>query len=202
MAGGVVQMRRRRRWPRRIAGVLGTAALLGSAAVIALMVLDAIEDEDTVPAAPASTPTAEPTKKNKERKPQLTAAQRRARSAAAAMLTREGFEPVSLADYKPQNTLRVLIGRPAVDDGGDRRAFFFVRREFIGFDADTPSAKLRVVRSGDRAITLGYRLYEPGNERCCPKGGHKRVRFRWNGEALTPQGEIPPAAERVPATGA
>jgi LppP/LprE lipoprotein len=187
----------RRRWPARVAGLLGTAALLGTGGAIAVMVIPSSNEEAVVPAAPAATPTPE-SAAEKPRKPALTRAQRRARNAAAATLTQEGFEPVRLADYDPRAELRVLIGRPATDDAGPRRAFFFAGRSFIGNDSEAPSAKLHVARARDRAITLAYGLYEPGDQRCCPSGGTVRVRFRWDGAALAPQDEIPPAHLRVP----
>jgi LppP/LprE lipoprotein len=180
-----------------VAGLLGTAALLGSGVAIAVMVVPSSKEETLVPAAPAATPT--PTAgRQKPRKPALTRAQRRARREAVAVLTQQGFEPVRLADYKPRNGLRVLIGRPAAEDAGPRRAFFFVGGRFIGHDSDAPSARLRLVRARDRAVTLSYRLYEAGDRRCCPGGGTARVRFRWDGGALAPQDEIPPAYLRVP----
>jgi LppP/LprE lipoprotein len=187
----------RRRWPARVAGLLGTSALLGSGVAIALMVMPSPKEEAVVPTAPAATPApdAEPPK---PRKPKLTRAQRRARGAAVAVLTQQGFEPVRLGDYNPRNKLRVLIGRPATDDAGPRRAFFFVDGRFIGHDSDAPSARLQVARARDRAITLSYGLYEPGDRRCCPKGGTARVRFRWDGATLAPQDEIPLAHLRVP----
>jgi hypothetical protein len=188
---------RRRRWPARIAGLLGTAALLGSGVAIAVMVVPSSKEEAIVPAAPAATPapTAAP---QKPRKPALTRAQRRARRGAVAVLTQQGFEPVRLADYEPRNELRVLVGRPATDDAGARRAFFFAGGRFIGHDSQAPSARLAVVRARDRSVTLSYGLYEPGDRRCCPGGGNARVRFRWDGVVLAPQDEIPLAHLRVP----
>jgi LppP/LprE lipoprotein len=177
--------------------VLGTGALLGSGAAIAMMVMPS-EEKPALPSAPASTDTPKATKKKKPRKPTLTRAQRRARSAAALVLTQQGYEPLDLADYDPRAELRVLIGVPGTDDDGDRRAFFFAGREFLGHDAASGSAKLRVVRTSKRTVTLGYRLYKPSDEREKPTGGNARVRFRWNGETVEPQGEIPPAAERAP----
>jgi LppP/LprE lipoprotein len=179
-----------------VAGLLGTAALLGTGAAIAVMVLPTSGDETGVPSAPAATPTPEPAA---AKKPRLTRAQRRARRAAVAVLALQGFEPVRLADYDARDELRVLLGLPATNDAGPRRAFFFVGRRFIGHDSDAASANLRVVRTGDRSVTLRYGLFEPGDRRCCPSGGYGRVRFRWNGEALVPAGEIPPPSARVPA---
>jgi LppP/LprE lipoprotein len=192
----MVSAPRRRRWPARVAGLLGTAALLGTGVAIAVMVMPAPKEEAVVPSAPAATPEAEPAAKKK--RPALTRAQRRARANAVAVLTQQGFEPARLGDYRPRDELRVLIGVPATDDAGPRRAFFFVGRTFIGHDSESPSANLRVVRTGDRSVTLRYGLFEPGDRRCCPSGGYGRVRFRWNGEALAPADEIPPASARVP----
>jgi hypothetical protein len=165
------------------------------------MVMPSPNEEAVVPSAPAATPTAEPAaaKKPRRRAGRLTRAQRRARNAALAVLTQEGFEPVRLADYDPRAELRVLLGLPATDDDGPRRALFFVDREFIGYDSESASASLQVVRAGDRSVMLRYGLYAPEDERCCPSGGYARVRFRWDGTSLAPVDEIPPPLERVPA---
>ena len=178
-----------------MAGLLGTAALLGTGVAIAVMVLPPSGDKTAVTSAPAAGPAAA----EKSRRPQLTRAQRRARRAAVALLARRGFEPVRLADYDPRDDLRVLLGAPTADDAGTRTAFFFVGRKFAGRDSDSPSANLRVVRTGERSVTLRYGLYEPGDRRCCPNGGSDQVRFRWDGEALAPADEIPAASARIPA---
>lgn len=195
----MVSTRRRRRWPARVAGLLGTAALLGSGAAIVVMVMPVASDEAAVPSAPAATPAATPEAEEKPRRPPLTRAQRRARNAAVTALTQQGYEPVRLADYVPRNELRVLLGLPATDDAGPKRAFFFVGDQFIGHDSDAPSASLALIRAGDRQVTLRYGIYAAGDRRCCPGDGFARVRFQWDGAALVPQGEIPPAALRVPA---
>jgi hypothetical protein len=188
---------RRRRWPARIAGLLGTAALLGTGVAIGVMVVPSSRESAIVPAAPAATPT--PTAApEKPRKRTLTRAQRRARREAVVVLTQQGFEPVRLADYDPRHELRVLVGRPGTDDAGPRRAFFFADGEFIGYDSEAPSARLEVVRARNRSVTLSYGLYEAGDRRCCPGGGNARVRFRWDGAALAPQDAIPLAHLRVP----
>jgi hypothetical protein len=114
------------------------------------------------------------------------------------VLTREGYEPVRIEDYDPRAELRVLLGLPGDDDDGPRRAFFFVKGEFIGYDSESPSAALRVVRAGDRSVMLRYGLFAPEDESCCPSGGYARVRFRWDGASLAPADEIPPPFERLP----
>jgi len=186
----------RRRWPARVAGLLGTAALLGSGAAIAVMVVPAPSEEQEAPAPrPADEGAAV---KEEPPKPKLTPAQRRTRREAIETLTGEGYEPVRLRDYDFDRELRVLIGRPADDDAGPRRAFFFVRRQFVGFDSEAPSANLRVGRNKQRSITLAYGMYTPGDRRCCPSGGTERVRFVWDGFTLAPQSELPDPFVRVP----
>jgi len=180
----------------RLVGLLATAALLGSGAVIAVMVVPSAGEEAIVPAAPASTPEPEDEAAEKPRRPRLTAAERRARRSAVELLSGQGYEPLSLADYKSKATLRVLIGRDAANA---QRAFFFAKGEFLGYDSDTASGKLRVARTRPRSVTLAYGLYEPDDRRCCPAGGTARVSFRWSDAGLVSQDEIPPAAVRQPA---
>ena len=178
---------RRRRWPTRILGVLATAVLLGTGVAIALMVMPAPEEEAT-PAAPpaaADTPAA---------KPGLTDAQKAARRAAVTTLNEQGFKPVRVGDWHPEHTLRVLIGR---DDTGAERAFFFVKRRFVGNDDAAASASVRVSSARESGVTLTYRLFGPTDQACCPKGERVKVTFRWRDGSLTPAGAVPPAFERV-----
>jgi hypothetical protein len=178
---------RRRRWPSRILGVLATAALLGTGVAIATMVIPAPEEETATPAAPpASADTAA--------KPGLTDAQKAARRAAVTTLDEQGYRPVRVADWHPEHTLRVLIGR---DEEGAERAFFFVKRRFVGNDDATASASVRVSSARESGVTLTYRLFGPTDDACCPKGERVKVTFRWRNGSLTPAGEVPPAIERV-----
>ena len=179
---------RRRRWPARILGVLATAALLGTGVAIALMVIPAPEEEAVVP-----TPETNPVKAPPQ-KPGLTDKQRAARKAAVATLTEQGFTPVRLADWRPENHLRVLIGR---DEAGAERAFFFVNRRFVGNDDAAASASVKVAEASENGVTLTYRLFGPTDEACCPKGQRVRVAFRWEDGTLSPAATVPPAAERV-----
>jgi LppP/LprE lipoprotein len=185
----------RRRWPARVAGLLGTAALLGTGAAIAVMVVPSPREEAE---APASTPADEGAAVKEPPKPKLTAAQRRARRAAVEVLADEGFRPLRLRDYDFRRELRVLIGRPADDKAGPRRAFFFAQRRFVGFDSDAASASLKIVGAKERSVTLAYGMYLPGDRRCCPTGGRERVRFVWDGFTLAPQEELPDPFVRLP----
>lgn len=177
---------RRRRWPSRILGVLATATLLGTGVAIALMVMPQREQGAAATAPP---PTAEGAAAKG-----LTAKQRAARRAAVATLREQGFEPVRLADWRPQHRLRVLIGR---DESGAQRAFFFTGRRFVGNDDAAASASVRVSAARESAVTLTYRLYAADDDACCPKGKRVKVAFRWDDGRLAPRTAVPPAAERV-----
>ena len=177
----------------RLLGLVGTAAVLGVGAAAVIAVLPDADDTAIVPAAPAATP--EPAKASdepKKSKPKYTKAQRQARAAAVGVLRDNGYRPVSLADYKPDKTLRVLIGR---GDGG-QRAFFFNGGAYIGNDAADDSHRIEVARAGNTSVSLSYRLFREDDRACCPSAGKARVLFRWDGESLAPQTAIPPSAAR------
>ncbi len=178
-----------RRWLRRLSALLGTSALLGSGVAIAVMVWPSDGEEAVVPAASGEAAA----KPDAPKRPELTPAQRRSRRAAVASLSEQGYEPVTLADYDAEADLRVLIG----EDAGARRAFFFAGREFVGYDSDFASRRLRVERSGKRSVTLAYRLYRPQDRACCPKGATAAIRFRWDGETLAPSDAVPDASLRL-----
>ena len=179
---------RRRRWPSRILGVLATAALLGTGVAIATMVIPKPEQETAVPSTPEAVTEPAPAKAG------LTEAQKAARKAAVTTLNEQGFKPVRIADWHPEHTMRVLIGR---DDTGAERAFFFVKRRFVGNDDAAASASVRVSAARKNGVTLTYRLFGPVDQACCPKGERVKVTFRWQDGTLVPAAEIPPAFERV-----
>jgi hypothetical protein len=171
---------RRRRWPSRVLGVLATAAFLGTGVAIAMMVMPEPEEKAAVRETPP--PAAA---KPKEKKHGLTDSQRAARRAAVRTLTEQGYDPVRLTDWRPGNDLRVLIGE---SDTGAMRAFFFVKREFVGNDDASSSTRLRVSTVGDEAITLAYGL---------STGGTEKVRFEWvDGTLQATGGTVPPSTLR------
>lgn len=179
----------------RVMGVTATSALLAIFAWALLSVYAEHGEQGVVSEAPAATatPAAKPVAdKPKKAKPTLTRAQRRDRAAAVATLGELGYRPVSLTTYRPDNALRVLIGR---GDAG-RRAFFFNGATYLGNDAADDSAAVEVVRAGNRSIALSYRLFAEDDRPCCPTGAKVRVLFRWDGKKLAPQTAIPPSAQR------
>ena len=171
-----------RRWTRRLFGIAATAVVLGVGVAAADMVMT---DDET----PARPPVSETAAKAKPRSPQ---------GRAVTVLRKRGYRPVSLSDYLEDHTLRVLIGAPRGATQRGRRAFFFAGTRYLGYDASTPSLRLRAGRQLDREISLVYTIFEPGDTGCCPTGGETRVHFRWNGKALRPREEIPAADRRLP----
>ena len=191
------------RWPRRIAGVLATAALFAVAIAMAAMIVPDGDSESalTVPPPVAAKPRAAKAKEATAapNKPApLTAAQKQARSDAVATLRSQGYEPVSVKAYNPRHSLRVLIGHRTGDTAGPRRAFFFRSSGFVGTDSSLPSTSLKVSGSGSSWVTLSYGLYATGDQPSSPSGGHVKVRFAYTNGALTPVGgTVPQSWERV-----
>ncbi|HEX8101837.1 MAG TPA: hypothetical protein VF533_04450 [Solirubrobacteraceae bacterium] len=182
----------------RILALAGLAGLL-VVGVIALSMLAGIGDDDggaeteaAATATPTPTRTPEPTPTPTPTPTPLTAEERAERSAAADQIRQQGYEPVSLRTYHPDQDLRVMLGEPSdatraagVPEG--RRAFFFVGDSFIGTDASEVSSDLQIARQTRRSTTLLYGL---------DTGEDARVRFVWDGTSLAPQSEIPPADQR------
>lgn len=115
--------------------------------------------------------------------------------AAEQVLDGRGYATLSERDWRPDQTLKVLVGvRRGTSDGGQQQAFFFAGDRWIGTDASAPSGRITVVDQQDDAITLAYALYRPGDSIESPSGGERQVTFAWDGSRLTPQQPIPPAA--------
>jgi hypothetical protein len=199
------------RWTRRLFGIAATIAILAVGYVAISMIVSPSDDE--VAARPADARAGEedrPEDDGVEREDVVAEAkgeersgptrkQRAQRRAAVEEVRAAGYEPVDLADYKAGRTLRVLIGRPHQGMSPGLRAFFFVRGRSIGNDALTPSMKLEVAEQRDKEITLVYSLFVAGDRPCCPTGGDSEVRFRWDGDTLTPREAIPLESQRIPA---
>ena len=181
------------RWSRRIAGLVGTAALIGVGVVSAQMILPD-KGERVISAAPAATQTPTPNKKGKhavrKKTPGLTKAQRAARADAVAEVRRQGYTTLKPSQYDPKATLRVLIGRPVGDAAGGYHAFFFARGAFLGKDTLSPSTRLRVVKQGKTSVTLAYGVYQTGDAAGHPSAT-SRVSFKLVGTTVTPQAAIP-----------
>ena len=170
---------RKRRWPLRLLGFLATVALLGSGAAIAYMVMPEKEEAPAVAAKPGAA-----VKGETKAKPPLTKAQKRVRGEAISKLTKEGYEPVRLADWRPRAPVKVLVGRSDTDA---MRAFFFADREFVGYDDAATSNRLRVVKAGGTSVTLAYKLSD---------GSTTKVRFEYADGKMTPTTPVPVSSLR------
>jgi hypothetical protein len=186
----------------RAVGLVATLALLGvGVAVLLTLTRDngGKSEQETFAPTPKATKTPAGRKASRPRRPRLTAAQRASRNAAVAQMRTQGFEPVAISTYEPRQSLRVLIGRPKASMGvRGRRAFFFVREQYIGTDASSPSARLRVASQSRTGITLAYTRFAAGDKPCCPSDGTVKVRFSMGDGRLQPLDPIPPAASRLP----
>jgi hypothetical protein len=72
-----------------------------------------------------------------------------------------------------------------------------MRENYLGTDADTASARVRVASQSRSGITLAYTLFGATDRACCPKGGTALVRFTLEDGRLKPSSPIPPAAGRL-----
>jgi hypothetical protein len=118
---------------------------------------------------------------------------------AVATVNRLGYTVPDPTTYRPQQTLKVLVGiARGSSDARVQRAFFFEGDRYLGTDSSTPSAQLRVVAQDDTSATLAYKLYRPRDPLCCPTGGERQVRFQLDNGRLTPLGTIPPSSSSAP----
>jgi hypothetical protein len=119
-------------------------------------------------------------------------------SAALAVVKAHGYTTGETSDYRPEQTLRVLVGtRTGSSDGYGQQAFFFVGGHYLGTDTSQPSASVKVVGQSDTEVTLSYPLYKPGDPLSHPSGGEKTVRFQLNNGRLVALGQIPSTASRT-----
>ena len=176
---------------------MGTAALLGVLFASVQMVLPSGGEEPVSAAtlAPTATPKPKATPSKPKKPKGLTKAQKQAREDAVAEVRRQGFTTLKPTDYDPKATLRVLIARPVGDAAGGYRAFFFNKKIYIGNDSSGNSSLLKISRKGKRTVTLSYGVYAPGDTAGQPSG-RKRVRFKLEGDVLTPLDTIPFDNER------
>lgn len=117
---------------------------------------------------------------------------------AVAAVKARGFTPNDTSQYRAGQTLRVLVAtRTGSADGYEQQAFFFLDGRYLGTDASAPSAGIEVVGQSDTEVTLGYRLYRPGDPLCCARGGQANVRFQLDNGRLVALDPIPPVDSRT-----
>lgn len=117
---------------------------------------------------------------------------------AVAVVKAHGYTPKDTSQYRPGQTLRVLVATgTGSNDGYDQQAFFFLDGHYLGTDASAPSAGIEVEAQSDTEVTLGYRLYRPGDPLCCARGGQAKVRFQLDNGRLVALDPIPPVNSRT-----
>ena len=115
--------------------------------------------------------------------------------AAEATVRSHGYNPVDASAYLPAAPLSVIVGvRKSSGDGTAQRAFFFADGRFVGTDTPDDSSGIRVAFARPPVIALTYALYDPKDPQCCPSAGSTTVPYRWTGERLEPQRQIPPSS--------
>jgi LppP/LprE lipoprotein len=118
--------------------------------------------------------------------------------AAVAVVSAHGYTAGETSDYRPGQTLRVLVGTRQGSSGGyGQQAFFFLSGHYLGTDTSQPSASVKVVGQSDTEVTLAYPLYKAGDPLSKPSGGERTVHFQLNNGRLVPLGQIPSLAART-----
>jgi hypothetical protein len=116
--------------------------------------------------------------------------------AAVALIKAHGYTAGETSTYRPEQTLRVLVGtRTGSSDGSGQQAFFFVDGRYIGTDTSEPSSSVKVVGQSDTEVTLAYPIYKAGDPASKPSG-EKTVRFQLNNGHLVALDPIPAASAR------
>lgn len=84
-----------------------------------------------------------------------------------------------------------IYGNCRAGDGTDQHIWFFAGGRFVGMDARTPAKSIIGLWRDDRTLAFMYVLYRSSDPNCCPTGGGKIVRFRWNGRHIVALGRLP-----------
>ncbi len=181
-----------------VGGVLGLFVVL----IVIVALIDGSGDDDSEQAAAVPTITATPspkptrTPKPKPTATPLTPDEKLDRQDDIDVVRSRGFDVVRKSDWKPDDTLQVLIGRSST---GGEIAFFFVDGQYLGNDTTDPSTRLRVRSTDDLSVTLRYGIYSAGDPADKPSEDID-VDFTYEGGRVTPSSAIPAVSQRT-ATG-
>jgi hypothetical protein len=85
-----------------------------------------------------------------------------------------------------------LFGNCRAGDGTDGHVYFFDRGRLIGTDGLGTSSEVLALWRDDRTFAFMYVIYRPRDSNCCPTGGGKVVRFRWDGRRFHALDRAPP----------
>ncbi len=178
-----------------VAGLVGLFLIL---IVIVVMISGGGDDEGEKTASePKATATATPkptrTPKPKPTAVPLTPDEKLDRQDDIDIVRSRGFDVVKKTDWKPKDTLQVLIGRSS---SGGELAFFFVDGQYLGNDSSDASSRLRVKSTDDVSVTLRYGIYEPGDTAAKPSDDFD-IDFRYEGGRVQPSSAIPAVSQRT-----
>jgi hypothetical protein len=119
--------------------------------------------------------------------------------AAERQVAEMGYQVSDPSTFHPEYPLHVLIGvaGDAAAVPHHEWAFFFTGDgRLLGQDAFLPSAGLLVIGQNPAMVALGYQLYAPDDDACCPTLGKAVVRFRLDRGRLRPLDVLPGNAAR------
>lgn len=185
----------------RVLGVAGVVGLFVVLIVVVSLLGSAGGDDDDASgetaATATATATAAPTRtpKPKPTAVPLTPDEKLDRQDDIDVVRSKGFDVVNRGNWKPDDTLQVLIGRSS---SGGYLAFFFVDGQYLGNDSSDLSAKLKVKATDDLTVTLTYGIYQSGDDPAKPTGDPISVPFRYEAGAVSPAIAIPAPEQRTP----
>ena len=84
-----------------------------------------------------------------------------------------------------------IYGNCRAGDGTDQHIWFFVGGRFVGVNTRTPSKSIIGLWRDNRTLAFMYVLYRSSDPNCCPTGGGKIVRYRWNGKRVVALDALP-----------
>jgi hypothetical protein len=94
--------------------------------------------------------------------------------------------------WNPSLSFNALYGNCRAVDDRDQHIWFFVNGRFVGTDSATSSREIVGLWRDSDTIAFLYVLYRRTDGNCCPTGGGRIVRFRWNGTKVRALDRIPP----------
>lgn len=184
----------------RALGLAGVAGLFVVLVVVVVLLAgsgggDAGAGETTATATASATPEPTATPKPMPTRVPLTPDEKLDRQDDIDLVRSRGYDVVSRRDWKPDDTLQVLIGRSS---SGGELAFFFVDGQYLGNDSMDSSGRLRLRETDDLSVTLRYGTYASGDPAEAPSGEPVDVEFRYEGGRVSPVEPIPEVTERTP----
>ena len=115
-------------------------------------------------------------------------------SAAIGLMRSRGYSVLDPSQYRPDQTLKVLVGAREGSASHVQQAFFFVGGRYLGTDTSAPSGQIHLVGQNDTEVTLAYSLYRARDGACCPSGGQAQVRYQLDNGRLVALDPIPAVA--------